>query len=202
MVAYAEEPTESFGKVEIRDFFAIPGTVRYLDRLTRVPGADGFGTGPYDFRFDARRFCRKAFAQDACFDESDKVFWFDADCIIHKELPTELFEELLESVPFCYMGRGRQGSYIAYTETGFVGFNTKHERFPEFRSKYLSYFTSGRIFQQLRGWHDCIAFDQARDGIPGRNMSPYGVGMEAVIQKTVLAGYVDHLKGQRKFNEG
>jgi hypothetical protein len=94
---------------------------------------------------------------------------------------------------------GRKGQ-MAYTETGWLGFNTKHEKFPEFRSKYLSYFTSGKIFSQLKGWHDCIAFDYARQGIEGRNLTPDGHGVGDVMGTSKLAKYMIHLKGSRKYD--
>ncbi len=202
IVAYVEEETPfEHQKVEIRDFFSIKGTKEFLERIKRVSGSDGWGNAEYDYRFDASKFCRKVFAQDAVFDESDLVFWVDADCVIKQQIPESVLREMLDDVALAYMGRGREDSYLAYTESGFVGFNTKHPRFKEFRAKYLSCFTTGKVFQQLRGWHDCIVFDLARKGIPGRNLSPKGTGMEPVIDKTVLAPYMDHLKGARKDKE-
>jgi hypothetical protein len=197
VVAYYEEkPDFEDPKVELRDWFQIPGASVYLEKVKRVFGADGKQPHGYDFRFDASKFCRKVFAQEAVFDEDELVFWFDADCLFHDPLPEELLTGLVKDVPFAYMGRG---GHKSYTETGFLGFNTKHQDFPKFRAKYLSYFTSGKIFSQLKGWHDCIAFDHAREGIPGRNMSPEGHLMGSVIHMTVLAPYIDHLKGNRKF---
>jgi hypothetical protein len=102
---------------------------------------------------------------------------------------------LVRGVPFCYFGRQGKG---AYTETGFVGFNTAHEKFKDFRSKYLNCFTSGRIFQQKLGWHDCIAFDLARQGINGNNLSPAGAGMSHVMLNSVITPYVDHCKGPKR----
>jgi hypothetical protein len=198
IVFYCEERPESLPeRVEVRDFFSIPGVVNYLERLKKTPGSDGHGPNGYDYRYDASKFCRKTFAQDAVFDEDQYVLWFDADTIALKEMPEGFLRSLLHD-PFCYLGRRGQN---AYTETGFLGFNTAHELFPRFREKYLSYFTSGRIFTQLVGWHDCIAFDYARQGIKGNNLSPGGIGVGNVIGMTVMGEYLVHNKGPRKFSD-
>jgi len=198
IVAYTEEHIGLDG-IDERDFFSIPGVGEYLEKIKKVACSDGNTGRGYDYRWDANKFCRKVFCQEAVFDEDRFVFWIDADCVFKKPLPTEFLEGLLDGSPFCYLGRmGRD----AYTETGFLGFDTKHTYFPEFRKKYLSYFLTGRIFSEKNGWHDCIAFDRAREGIKGKNLCPTGSGMGAVIGKTPLAEYMDHWKGNRKFNNG
>lgn len=182
--------------IDLRDFNQIPGVTEYLERLKRHPGGDGMSPNGYDYRYDANKFCRKVFAQDAVFDEDQYVFWIDADCIALQPMPEKFLRSLLDEVALCFLGRK-----ASYTETGFIGFDTKHERFPEFRSRYLSYFTSGKIFSQLKGWHDCIAFDYAREGIPGRNLTPEGYGVGNVMGESKLGLYLNHLKGARKFSD-
>lgn len=199
IVAYVESDIPPAEKVEQRDFYSIPGVNEYLKRLERQPRADGNSANEYDYRYDAVKFCRKVFAQDAVFDESDLVFWFDADCVIHSDIPESFLRGLMDGVAVAFMGRGKINDPFSYTETGWVGFNTKHEDFKKFRENYLPYFTTGRIFSQLKGWHDCIAFDHARNGVKGRNLSPNASGIGAVIQSTPLAKYMTHNKGNRKF---
>lgn len=188
IVAYIEGDLEMEG-VEVKDFFSIPGVSEYLQAIKRVSGSNG--GSPYDYRYDTDKFCRKVFAQDQAFDLDELVFWFDADMVVFKDFPEEFLEGLVKGVPFAYFGRKN------YTETGFLGFNTKHKMFPAFRGSYLSCFTSGRIFQQHE-WHDCIAFDLARKGIQGNNLSPKGETMGHVLLKSALAQYCDHTKGKRK----
>lgn len=200
VVAYYEEKTDPTAGVEFRDFYSIPDAKRILERISRVFGSNGVSVEKsYDFRYDACKFSRKVFVQDAVFDEDDLVFWIDADCVIKQDIPAELLENMLKDVPLAYMGRkGKFATSNAYTETGFVGFNTKHPEFQTFRSRYLSYFSTGKIFSQLQGWHDCIAFDYARQGLSGNNLSPSGMLMGSVMHLTVLDPYMDHLKGNRK----
>lgn len=196
IVAYWETKPDIEG-IDLRSFFDIPGATEYLEKLKRMPGTDGLGPNGYDYRYDASKFCRKVFAQDAVFDDPF-VFWIDADCVALQAMPEKFLEALVSDVPFCYLGRKGE---LSYTETGFIGFNTKHERFPEFRAKYLSYFTSGKIFSQLKGWHDCIAFDYAKQGIHGRNLTPDGSGVGNVIGESKIGKYLVHLKGARKFSD-
>ena len=193
---YEEKPDFSHPKVEFRDWFSIEGASVYLEKVKRVYGANGRQMNGYDFRFDASKFCRKVFAQEAVFDEDELVFWFDADCVFKQPIPEELLRDMMNGVALAYMGRrGNQ----AYTETGFLGFNTKHEDFKAFRERYLPYVTSGRIFSQLKGWHDCIAFDQARQGLKAKNLSPDGWSFGQTVHLTVLEPYLVHLKGNLKY---
>jgi hypothetical protein len=104
----------------------------------------------------------------------------------------EFLRSLIQGVPFTYYGR------TSYTETGFIGFNTAHEQFKAFRENYLSQFTEGKIFRQLAGWHDCIAFDIARQGIQGRDLSPGASGMQHVMATGPTAKYWDHNKGPKR----
>lgn len=196
IVVYAEGEIPRHPKAEIRDFFAIKGVAEYLDRIKTHPGTDGRSGGGYDFRYDANKFCRKVFAQDAVFDEDRYVFWFDADCVVKKEIPESLLVSLVSGCALTYLGRKQ-----TYTETGWLGFNTLHPGFQVFRSKYLDYFLSGRIFSQLKGWHDCIAFDYAKEGVSGNNLTPNGSGYGHVIQESPMGEYVAHLKGPRKFSD-
>lgn len=191
---YEEKPDLDLPNVELRDWFSIPGAKRFLDRVRMVYGADGLNhRDPYDFRFDCSKFCRKVFAQDAVFEEDEYVFWVDADTVVKREVDPEELIRLFGGKALLYMGRAQ-----TYTETGFVGFHTKHPDFQRFRDSYLKFLTSGAIFSQKEGWHDCIVFDKARKGIAGQNLTPHGHGFNPVIQDTPLGKYFDHLKGNRK----
>lgn len=200
IIAYIEEhPSWTDTRIEWRDLYSIPGLNEFLAKLKDMHGTDGMGSGEYDYRYNASAFCRKVFAQDHVFDEDDTVIWFDSDCLIKEPFPEGFFEDVLRDVPFAFLGR--EGKAGAYTETGWLGFKTDHPDFPKFRAKYLPYFTSGEIFTQLVGWHDCIAFDHARHGIKGNNLTPEARGLNHVIGSSILAPYMDHKKGNRKYRE-
>lgn len=183
IVFYEERPDFEHPLIEYRNFYDIPET-SVLEKIGLRANT------PRDYRFNAYKFSRKVFAQNALFDEADKLFWIDADCVCLETITEEFLGNLLKDFPFCYLGRSN------YTETGFLGFNTKHPDFSKFRSLYLAQYTQGLIFKQ-REWHDCIAFDVARTGIKGRRLTN-GSTMEHVFLTSPLAPYLDHLKGPKR----
>lgn len=146
---------------------------------------------PSHYTMDARRFCWKAFAQLATFDAADYVFWIDADVVLRQAIPVEYLMSLVDGVALTFLGRS------TYTETGFVGFNTRHEDFSRFRSRYERLYVEQALFA-LPAWTDAHAFDYCRPGIASRNLTPDGVGFEDVFRKSCLGEYMDHLKGNRK----
>ena len=192
LVWYEEKPDFEHELVEYRNLLELEDLDRFLHRLESVSDSDGFVNGRYNYNFDARKFCRKVFAQDASFDLDSEVFWLDADTVTHQYIPESFLRTLVEGVPFCYLGRAR-----SYTETGFLGFNTQHKCFPAFRANYVTAYTKGRIFSQPRAWHDCIAFDMARGAIQGNDLNkdtPYQ-GLDHCWPHTVLGQYITHNKG-------
>ena len=141
------------------------------------------------------------FAQlDVLKDDPGFVFWLDADVVLNQPVPEEFLRGLLDYYALAYLGR--EGFY---TETGFIGFNTAHESFKAFRQKYEDCYRRG-IILTLQRWHDCEAFDWARAQIAyvGNNLSEFYRHKQTalhVLPKTVLAPYMVHEKGGRKFNE-
>lgn len=195
IVAYHEgQELFSHPQIEYRNLHDVKDFDAFIERIKRVAGSDGNTPEGFDFRFNANAYCRKVFAQNDVFDRDSIVFWLDADTLVKKPVPETFLKALFNGDALCYLGRN------TYTETGFLGFQTTHPDFAKFRANYLPWFTSGKIFGQLKGWHDCIAFDHARQGVSGHNLSPNGKNYDAVMEQSVLAEYLDHLKGQRKNN--
>lgn len=156
----------------------------------------------YDINFDAR-MCRKVLIQMHSMKKyKGKVFWVDADVVTFDNVPESFLDEVLPDDCFnCYLGR--DGWY--YTESGFIGFNSKHELANWFYKNYINTVMSGVIFTQP-GWHDCYAFDAIRTisnkpeafnnlakDVPHGTMHPY--------INTVLGRYMNHKKGTRKTGE-
>lgn len=191
LVWYEEKPDFEHPLVEYRSLFEDP-LRKFLNRLENMADTDGFINGRYNYNFDAKKFCRKVFAQEASFHLDDKIFWLDADTVTLKPIPASFLAGLVESFPLAYLGRRN-----SYTETGFLGFNTRHPDFQRFRDNYVIAYTKGRIFQHPRAWHDCIAFDMAREGIRGNDLNaktPYQ-GLDHCWPHTVLGEYIQHNKG-------
>jgi hypothetical protein len=155
----------------------------------------------YRYNYDLWKFSRKVFAQyDVLKSYRGKVFWLDADIKFKEKVPKKWLEDLFEDKPLVYLAR--EGFH---TETGFVGFDTDHSDFPPFLEKYINCLRKGVILT-LTQWHDCAAFDYAREGIEGKDLaegiwdqnkklSLYGLD---VFNKSVLNKYMDHVKGNRK----
>jgi len=203
IIAYYESekvPDFRHPKITYRPFFAIPGVTGFLDFLanggdSRINGVVmEDGKEKYSYNYDVWKFCRKMFAQFDAFNSGGKVFWVDADVITKNRIPEEFLEDLFDGEHLVFLGR--EGFH---TETGFVGFDTNHPDFLEFFNRYLNTLRKGIIFT-LERWHDCAAFDWARDG-KGKDLSSFWKQGDAlgVWEKTILYDYMTHFKGQRKY---
>jgi len=205
LFVYTEFPLSiDSDKVEVMDFFSIPGTQAFYQYIREVPVAHGKIGNGYNYNFDAWKFTRKVFAQyDVLKESHEKVFWLDADCIIKKPVPIEFLEGLFDGKALSYLGR--EGFY---TETGFIGFDPEAEGFDSFLNNYINCLRLGILFK-LKRWHDCEAFDWARQesGISGNNLSPWFKIPESkkmtleeldVVSRSILGEYIHHDKGPRK----
>ncbi len=188
-VWYEERPDFEHEKIIYRPISSIVDRMLFLGTAKTIPGADGVIDDRYHYTYDAIKFCNKVFCQLET--QDDLVFWVDADTVTHHDVPPEVLRGLLNGVPYCFFGRG------TYTETGFIGFNKKHPEYAALHRQYRRAYMEGILFTLL-GWHDCYAFDYARIGIQGNNLSPNGRGMQHVIAESFLSSYLDHLKGNRK----
>lgn len=170
----------------------------FLDNL-HFPIMHGVEGDRYNINFDAR-MARKSFIEmHAAKTMGGKVFWIDSDVVTHSQVPENFLDKMLPDDKLsCYLGR--DGWY--YTESGFIGFNSRHRSFKKFYDLYLTTFLSGAIFIQ-KGWHDCYGYDVARRAmmedssfvnlskdVPHGTMHPF-VNCE-------LGRYMDHRKGPRK----
>ena len=156
---------------------------------------------PPSYAWNAKRFCHKAFAQiDALQSNRNKrAFWIDADVTCTKHVPEQWLKELFiqprtNPVALVYLGR-----WTNHSECGFVGFDPQHPMFELFLERYKQLYHGQAVFQLQAGWTDCHAFDAARQGIPARDLTPWGRGVDHVWQASPLQDYMTHHKGpQRK----
>jgi len=180
-------------QIEERDLFGIPGINGFLENIKNIPKAHGIVRGGYDYNFDANKFCRKMFCQFDAFKDGGKMYWLDGDTQINKKIPRSLLEDLFSGEPLVYLGR--EGFY---TESGIVGFDTDHPDFYRFSERYMDTLRKGIVFG-LKGWHDCYCFDWAKEDF-GNDLTPEwkkGDNLK-VLNKTKLAKYMVHHKGNRK----
>lgn len=205
IVVYTESPLNlDHEKLEERNFFEIPGVPAFYQYLQNTPMARGLVNGGYNYNYDAWKFTRKVFAQwDTLKNYEGKVIWLDADTYVRKPVSVEWIESLFDGKALSYLGR--EG---LYTETGFLGFDTKADRFKEFLDLYIGCLRRGVVFT-LKRWHDCEVFDWAmkHSGVSGNNLSPFfkipddkKMTLEDldVFSRSVLGEYLLHFKGKRK----
>lgn len=193
---YGESEKSYFHHRKVHNFnlFHETNVGQFLTQIERLPIAHGIVGNEYNYNLDAWKFCRKVFAQvDACRKIKGRVFWIDTDVMMHKPVPETFLVKLLQDVYLCYLGR--QG---IYPECGFIGWDTRYKQNAEFMDVYENIFLNGSILM-MQAWHDCTAFEFVRKGlnVPSRNLSRDICGLH-VWPKTMLADYMDHLKGPRK----
>jgi len=201
IIVYLESPIDfEHPKLEKRDFFEIPHALDFLENIKSVHKSNGVDHGRYNYNFDLSKFCRKMFCQYDAFEEGGKVFWLDSDLEFKKDIPEKFLELLFNKKHLVLLDR--KGFH---SETGFVGFDTEHKDFTKFLERYSDVLKKGIIFG-LQRWHDCEAFDWAREG-KGNNLTPWwdikkakdgGLEYLEVMSKTHLSHYMVHHKGGMK----
>jgi len=148
-----------------------------------------------DYRFQAIKFCYKAFAVSSRNrPDCDWWIWLDADTVTKKKIDAEFFDSVLdENCVASYLGRKDWD----HSECGFVAYNMLNGG-KEFLSEFRDRYTSGRVFN-LSQWHDSYVFDRIMDrfldrGYKFKNLSE-GISGLNVWPETILGSYIDHNKG-------
>lgn len=127
--------------------------------LWDVPGCKQFIAESYpteDYRFDVKKFGRKAFAQLDALVDDDIVIWIDADVELHGPLTQEAL-------------RPRLGPYITFMNrpqfypcTSFVAWNTAHPGHQRWYREYERMWRDRAVFM-LPEWHDAYVFNWVRE---------------------------------------
>jgi len=207
-VVYFEGDEFPEGNAHWKSIFEIGALNQWMKAISVFPLMRGeFPNGEYNIQYDAGMVRKPYMQAHACLEYGGKVFWMDADAIVHSDVPEGFLDDCLPDDKFCcYLDRDRlydkKTGLQLYTESGFLGFNTDHKLFKSFFLAYMEVFESGIIFTQPR-WHDCQGFDMVRRSNAKRkdqfvdlaadfepNMHPY--------VNSVLGKYFDHRKGPRK----
>jgi hypothetical protein len=187
---------------------AQPQKAKFIKRWKDKPECTGTPGGkPYDYRFDAIKFCHKPFClwdfatrNDHLPQPYEGVIWLDADTITHRKVDQRA---LLEIAPpqFDMQSLGR--SY-KYTECGYLWFCLRPEsKGRAVLEEWVRLYTSGD-FRKQREWHDSYLFDMARPKVAGGRMNnltghiPRRSGGGHPFVNCFLGEYMDHHKGPRK----
>ena len=166
-----------------------------------------------DFRFDLVRFSFKIFSLLVALEEMPQetpFAWIDADL---KCLEPFGEDDLTHFMPngdqiMSYLGRTKFPTKDdAYSECGFLGFNTKHDQTLNFLGRMRDLYLTGEAFR-FKQWHDSWLWDEVRKefeekGYKFRNISGKFKELEHPFINCGLGKYFDHLKGpdRKKFGQ-
>lgn len=153
----------------------------------------------YDYRFDALTFGRKTLAicHAVLCRPPRTMVWVDLDVTFHCRTSADFVNSLFQGKELFYFGRASQ-----HSETGVMGLRTGAPGVRELASRSEELLLS-LSFKELPGWTDCHVFDHVRSTLEreGRlSTADLSRGQDGhVIANSILAPYLDHMKGPRKF---
>lgn len=163
-----------------------------------IPGCEEFVREAHhtdDYRFNAKKFARKAFAQIDALEKGGTVLWFDADVEFKAPLTKKYIEGLIGPY-LSYMGRKDH-----YSCSSFVAWRTEHPDNERFLKAYKDLY-HGRLLYREKEWHDAFILDVAikRSGVEAKNLcekEQRAVRAANVFDYVIPMGH--HKKGPRKF---
>jgi hypothetical protein len=215
LYVYAEncKVTESAPNLIVRDLHASsPELVMFKDKWRNVPKANGDVTDDpvrskrkdagKGFKWDAIRFAHKVYSIFHCAtncNNSDVLFWMDADTVCHSPIKQEDIERFCPGdIDIGYLGR--EGKY---SECGLYSMNLKSEMTNNFLKEFQRMYDKAEagIFH-LEEWHDSFVFDAVLKKFPFLNKRNWSQGIIRgeghPLINSEWGAYLDHLKGDRK----
>jgi len=203
---YAEgfTPDVENPRVEIVDFDRVVGTkILSLSKLKeRVFQRAGIVAIP-GYRHEVIKFSKKALviAHEVRTASNNYSIWLDSDVISIRKISISNLVEICDvrnDDVFCsYLRR-----YGTHTESGFLGFNTRHPLAADFFDRYEQIYLSGGVFH-LEGWTDCHVFDAVKALMVSFGFASSFKEISALtcshpFVNSPLGFFMDHLKGDRK----
>lgn len=198
----------------------LPKLNKFKETWGNVPKANGKCPWPErrprdhhkEFKWDAVRFANKVYAVfDACERSKDWCVWMDADTFVHSDWTYDQFKELLpETSWITYVGRGK-GSQT-WPECGFYGLNLHNHQCNAFLKEFERMYEDAEngIFK-LEEWHDSFVFGNIVNSMKIHNPTVLDYSAEMYLKEaktgggghplinTKLGKWIDHMKGDRKF---
>lgn len=195
----ASPPPEQDPRITYHDLLLDRDLAEFLERHKNNPYADGIVTLPdgstqIDYRFQAKRFCRKIFALSSpLIPPSDWRIWVDADV---DWTATPSFSDLLTDGDVYYLGRPKDVWHTS--ECGFVAYNLTGKYGQSFVNDFRSNYKNDYIFS-LPEWHDSYLFDRLREAyvLQGCRFVDLAEGLKIMHPwpETALGKFSVHHKG-------
>ena len=176
----------------------------FIEKWGNMPTYNG--GSPYNYRFDAVKFCHKPFcladfaARNAANPKPyDGVIWLDADTITHQAVDDRALQQIAPpNVSLQYLGRSYK-----YTECGYLWFNLQHPEGHKVLNAWVRLYRTGQ-FRKQREWHDSFLFDLARTATKPHHAKdltghiPRRQGGGHPFVNCFLGQYMDHHKGEAR----
>lgn len=162
------------------------------------------GGVPYNYRFDAVKFCHKPFAlwdfmTYRAGDRYDALVWLDADTVTHAPINNDVLSDIAPPrFDIQFLGR-----CYKYTECGYLYFNLNAPPARALLDRWIAFYVN-RTFRNEAEWHDSWLFDRAREmdpGLTGNDLTghlPQRKGAGHPFINSFLGGYMDHYKGDAR----
>ena len=148
-------------------------------------------------------FAKKAFSIIDAMEniETDYLIWIDADCILKKELTTDLLSKLVNentlSTHFSVWHEEDKKTFHS-CETGFFILNKNHKLFEGFKNLYKDIYNNDQ-YEDLRRFYDGEVYGKVVSVFPEKYMNNLNSGKKKYktpIGKSVLKDYIEHYKGK------
>lgn len=204
LVVYPDEPVPLPDAPNLRVISEPnPAKQRFIDQWKDAPTYNG--GAPYNYRFDAVKFCHKPFCLWHLMKTADapggyhRMIWLDADTLTHRKVTMDFVERAAPpAADIQFLGRSYK-----YTECGYLYFNLKRRGARAVLDRWVNYYVDG-TFAQEKEWHDSWLFDRARQAennlhainLTGHLSRRAGAGHPFV--NSFLGEYLDHLKGDSR----
>tara|TARA_B100002019_G_scaffold159455_1_gene137435 strand:- start:10587 stop:11387 length:801 start_codon:yes stop_codon:yes gene_type:complete len=150
------------------------------------------------FKWKGIKFAHKTFAifEEAKHLNKGKLFWLDADVLMHNKIDHEYLDYLLPNTKaISYLGRPKE-----YDECGLMGYNLDNTFAKDFLKRYENEYTGG--LEHLRETHDSWIFFQLRlgyeDQTPFLNLNPTPKDNKSPFNNSGINSHMVHTKGKSK----
>jgi len=190
-------------RIQLKSLYESKSLVEFIKKHKDNPHYNGqqgskIEDSSTSFKWKGIKFAHKTFAifEEARLHDSGKLFWLDADVLIHDLINYEYLDKLLpDNKSISYLGRPTE-----YDECGLVGYNLNTIFAKEFLTKFENEYKGG--LEHLRETHDSWIFFQLRksfqDQSPFHNLNPTAKTNKSPFNNSGISEKMVHTKGKDK----